>query len=122
MLTGDLFEIKETNRLSENEFNIVFSCNPLHPIFKGHFPGSPVLPGVTMIQFVRETLNNVMVKKYSLYQARSIKFVNMIDPLKEKSLSINIKTASCEQDYIDVSAVIKSDTTNFFQFRGKYRE
>lgn len=24
--------------------------NPLHPIFKGHFPDNPILPGVCMMQ------------------------------------------------------------------------
>lgn len=122
MLTGKLFHIIESNTINENELHTTFRCNVDHPIFEGHFPGSPVVPGVCMIQFVRERLSVLKNLEFSLFQARSIKFINVIDPVKEKNLSIEINAVNSDSGITEVSAIIKTETTNFFQFRGKYKE
>ena len=79
MFLNDLFYIEELsytgNRL---EANIRF--NPGHRIFAGHFPGSPVVPGVCLLEVIKETLGQVVQKELSLIAASSIKFLQMIDP------------------------------------------
>jgi len=122
MLTGDLFITNNPEQKSENEYRLLFNCNVSHPIFKGHFPGSPILPGVCMIQLVRESLSGFIRNECSLFRARSIKFVNVIVPGKEPDLVLELKINSVENDLMDVSAQIKSETTSFFQFRGQYKK
>ncbi len=122
MLTGELFHIIGSHQKSENEYQLVFCCNIAHPVFKGHFPDSPVLPGVCMIQLVREELSDFLKKDFSLFRARSIKFVNVINPVKEPKLMLELKINTTEDGLTDVSALIKSDTTSFFQFRGQYKK
>lgn len=120
MLTGDLFIISETIIKSENEYVFIFNCNVNHPIFEGHFPGQPVLPGVCMTQFVRESLSSVLKKEFHLAQSKSIKFVNVVDPRKENKLFLEIRILPNHDGYTEVSASIKSEQASFFQIKGKY--
>lgn len=120
MLTGELFIISELLAKNENEYVVVFKCNAGHPIFKGHFPSQPVLPGVCMTQFVRESLSSVLKKELRLFQAKFIKFVNVVDPEKEKNLFLEIRILPNQEGYTEVSASIKSEQVSFFQLKGKY--
>jgi 3-hydroxyacyl-[acyl-carrier-protein] dehydratase len=120
MLTGELFQIQETTILKENEYSILFRCNAAHAVFKGHFPNNPVLPGVCMVQFVRESLEVVFNKKLQLVQSKSIKFINIVNPEKENLLQLILLVTSFENELLDVSATIKSETTSFFQYKGRY--
>jgi 3-hydroxyacyl-[acyl-carrier-protein] dehydratase len=120
MLTGELFQIQETTISKENEYRILFRCNATHPVFKGHFPNNPVLPGVCMVQFVRESLERVLNKKFQLAQSKNIKFVNVVNPEKENILQLYLHVTSFENGLLDVNATIKSETTSFFQYKGRY--
>ena len=105
---------------SENEYVFIFHCNIKHPIFEGHFPNQPVLPGVCMTQFVRESLSSVLKKEFHLSQSKSIKFVNVIEPQKENKLYLEIRILPNQEGCTEVSASIKSDQVSFFQLKGKY--
>jgi len=120
MLTGSLFNIIQNAKKTESEYNISFSCNPNHPIFEGHFPGEPILPGVCMVQFVRESLEIILNQKLNLNSAKTIKFIHIIDPRKEQILILEIKTNKTVDGLIETKAIIKNETTVFFQMRGVY--
>lgn len=122
MLTGELFEIQKTINPTEDEYCISFRCNSAHPVFKGHFPGNPVLPGVTMVQFVRESMERIFNKTFQLVQSKNIKFVNVVNPEKENILQLTFHVTNAEEGMVDISATIKSDTTSFFQYKGRYQE
>ena len=54
MLLNDFFKIIETDYSKDNpgSFKVTIELNDKHKIFKGHFPGKPVLPGICKIQTV----------------------------------------------------------------------
>lgn len=41
---------------AEDRFTFRVRLDAAHPIYAGHFPGNPVLPGVCTLQIVRECL------------------------------------------------------------------
>lgn len=51
-----------------------------HPIYRGHFPGQPVTPGVCQIEAIREIVSGFFNRKLHLVQAKDIKFVGLIIP------------------------------------------
>lgn len=119
MLTGSLFNILQITNVIEVEFNISFNCNSEHKIFDGHFPGEPILPGVCMVQFVRECLEKVLNKKLQLNSSKTVKFINIINPINEKLLVLEIKTTHTENGLVEARAVIKNNESKvFFQMRG----
>lgn len=54
--------------------------NKEHEIFKGHFPGNPVMPGVCMIQIIKELTEAATGKALFLSVSSNIKFMAIINP------------------------------------------
>lgn len=85
----DLYKIIEQSA-AENSLNVRVKLNEKHPIFAGHFPGQPVMPGVCMVQMVKELLTKQLNEKLNLRQARNMKFLSMIDPRKQSEVNLAI--------------------------------
>lgn len=122
MLIGSLFNIIKKQEIAEGEFLIRFNCNPNHNIFEGHFPTEPILPGVAMVQFVRESIEMLFSKKLKLETSKTIKFIHIIDPRVEQNLVLELKINCTNNNVYETRATIKNDTTTFFQMRGNYAE
>ncbi|HRN57643.1 MAG TPA: 3-hydroxyacyl-ACP dehydratase [Agriterribacter sp.] len=74
-----------------NTARAVLELNPEHPVFEGHFPGQPVVPGVCMVQMIKEILETVTAKNLVLQQADHIKFLSVINPKEGKPLSASVQ-------------------------------
>jgi 3-hydroxyacyl-[acyl-carrier-protein] dehydratase len=61
-----------------------------HAIFKGHFPGNPVMPGVCMIQIIKELTEEATGKNLFLAVSSNIKFMAIINPEKNPDLQLAI--------------------------------
>lgn len=64
--------------------------NKNHDIFKGHFPGNPVMPGVCMIQIIKELTEEATKKNLFLTVSSNIKFMAIINPDKNPDLELSI--------------------------------
>ena len=90
MLLNNLYTIQSLN---ENE-KIIHATALLqtdHAIFKGHFPGQPVLPGVCMLEMITEITGHQLNQKFRITAAPLIKFLSMIDPGKDPLIQFEIK-------------------------------
>ena len=72
MLLNDFFTISD-KVTSETEIWAELFINANHKIFEGHFPIQPVVPGVCMMQMVKEILEQVIGKETNLVQAADMK-------------------------------------------------
>jgi len=122
MLIENLFNIINKKKIAEGEFLINFNCNSKHIIFEGHFPTEPILPGVCMVQFVRESIEMLYNKKIKLISSKTVKFIHIIDPRIEQNLVLELKINYTDNNVYETRAIIKNDTTTFFQMRGNYAE
>ena len=115
MLLNNLYTIQS---LTENEKTILASTllRPEHPIFQGHFPGQPVLPGVCMLEMITEITNNQLKQKFRITAAPLIKFLNMIDPGKDPLIQFEIKYEPAGENLI-VSGKIHSSLRVFMKFQ-----
>lgn len=67
----------------EHENGIVaaeVSFNATDAIFKGHFPGQPVVPGACMLQMEKELLEKAIGQHVQLRKAGNIKYISHITP------------------------------------------
>ena len=93
MLLNNLYTIQS---LTENEKGIQASAllRADHAIFKGHFPGQPVLPGVCMLEMITEIAGRHLKQRFRITEAPLIKFLNMIDPGKDPLIHFEIRYES----------------------------
>lgn len=120
MLTGKFFTIVSQQRPAENSVHTVIDWNAAHPIFAGHFPDQPVVPGVCMMQTIQELLGAALEKTLLVEKVANMKFLNMIDPGQTPQVTVEISWTPEEAAY-KANAVIKHDTTVFLKFQGRFK-
>ncbi|MEE4257233.1 MAG: hypothetical protein V2I47_09355 [Bacteroidales bacterium] len=119
MLLQSLYQISEFNSSGE-EFSATISFNPDHDIFKGHFPGQPVVPGVCLIHIVKELANMISGKQMLLQKGNSVKFLQLIDPRKGPEVIIKGKYSGKDESGMTISATISNEEAAFFKFKGLF--
>jgi 3-hydroxyacyl-[acyl-carrier-protein] dehydratase len=112
-------EINSTDLSAENTFTATVELNPSHKIYKGHFPEIPVAPGVTLIQMVQEILAKKIDHSLTLKEGSNIKFLAMINPLKENNITISY-TILQKDNEVDVTANISGKEIIYVKFKGKF--
>ena len=59
-----------------------------HPIYRAHFPGRPVTPGVCLVQMAVELLSLSRRQPLCLAAAKSVKFLSVVSPVETPELSV----------------------------------
>jgi len=98
--------------LDQNEdiFVANIKLNKEHEIFEGHFPGNPIMPGVCMIQIIKELTEKAVGKELFLSISSNIKFMAIINPEKNDALRLNLVITQME-DVIKVKNTTMFDDT-----------
>ena len=73
--------------------------NKDHDIFKGHFPDNPVMPGVCMMQIIKEITEKIVDKKLFMQSASNIKFLALINPYNTPELELDIDVTETDEGY-----------------------
>ena len=99
---------------------IIFSVklNPGHPVYKGHFPGNPVVPGVCQVQMIKELSSLVLNKEIILSYSDNIKFLSMIRPSETEILTLSLDIREKENECWSVNAVISRENQVFLKLKG----
>jgi len=117
MATNDIFEITGIKK-DDGQIIAGLTINSRSEIFKGHFPGQPVVPGACMLQVVKDVLASALADTFRLKKAGHLKFVNMIVPGNEVLL-LNIVYKMDEED-LSVTAKLSSADVVCFKFQGLF--
>lgn len=94
--------------------------NETHDIFKGHFPDSPVVPGVCLIQISKELLEKSLNTSTQLIQSSQVKFLAIVDPTVDAVLNVALETKE-QEGLISANAVISAGEKVFFKFKGVFK-
>src|SRR5665647_333419 len=119
MLKNELYKI---NSIAHNEGAIEASLeiNKNNELFKGHFPGHPVLPGACMLQMVKEVLEGSLHKSVQLKKADYIKFLLIVDPARSNILQIKLIYKITDNNNIHVTASLVAEKDICFKFKGLF--
>ncbi len=117
MLQGNFFTINSIHH-DENSVKASLELNPAHKIFEGHFPQTPVVPGVCMMQMTKEVLEDVIKKETKLMSAAHIKFLTVINPQETKTIQLDLKYAPRENKKIEIVASLFNEGVVYFKFKG----
>ncbi len=119
MLQGDFFTISSIQKENDS-VKALLELNASHPIFLGHFPGQPVVPGACLLQMVKEIMQSVLDNKLQLIKAHQLKFLSPIDPGKNKDLQAEFIYSISENKEISVSATFLCGGIACFKFSGYF--
>ena len=119
MLLNDFFTITDTES-SASEIWAELLINANHKIFEGHFPNQPVVPGVCMMQMVKEIVEKVLEKETNLLRADEMKFLAIIDPQVNNRIQATIAYVINEDEQIKVTGLLYKDELVHFKFKGLF--
>ena len=92
------------------------AINKNHRIFEGHFPGLPVVPGVCMLQIVREIMEVDCGKELKLSQADNMKFLSVINPEQNNEVDLIVNYTVGEGKF-SINATLFAGTVTFFKLK-----
>lgn len=88
MLLNNFFIIEEFSK-DDAAFRAVVRLNEQHPVFAGHFPGQPVVPGVFTLQVIKECIAYALEKEVRFTTIQNCKFSRTILPGEHRLLEIH---------------------------------
>jgi len=116
VLLNDFYTTLEEQQ-TDNQFSCLVVFNAAHSIFGGHFPGHPVVPGVCMMEIVKELLQGISGRPLMLSNAGNVKFLQLITPDIQPQINITWKEA--DGGY-KINASFKNEAAMLFKMDGNY--
>ncbi|MBR4492777.1 MAG: hypothetical protein IKO98_08980 [Bacteroidales bacterium] len=113
LLKDDLYQIIDSEK-SEDSSTYTLLISETSPLFKGHFPGNPVLPGVCILQIFKELVETDLAFEQPIMydEIKHCKFhlpIAMNKPFKAK-VSLSLKQ---DGNFWNLSASLKNDAAIF---------
>lgn len=118
MLIPDFYTVVDF-QVTENQVNAQIRLNPEHEVYKGHFPGQPVVPGVIQLQMIKELLEKAVNEKLLLNRMVFTKYLRMIVPGTSPVINLQINY-SMKDTARAFTAVIKDDRFVFTKVKGSF--
>jgi 3-hydroxyacyl-[acyl-carrier-protein] dehydratase len=119
MLNNDFFHIVSKSE-DTGSLRAVIKINPAHHIFEGHFPGQPVVPGVCMIQIVKELLATVTGEEPLLKGGDMFKFLSILDPTKNDEVNVDIKYEEDNTGQLNVQASLFHQQATYLKLKARF--
>lgn len=122
MILENFYTIK-SNQISEDKINHIFEIevNNKHAIFKGHFPGNPVMPGVCMMQIIKEITESIVGKKLFMEKCSNVKFLEIINPDKTPELTLELLIVEMDSN-VKVKNTTKFKDTVALKLSAQYQK
>lgn len=109
MLIKELYSIQSFTE-TDGSVQASVKLNKDHEVFKGHFPGNPIMPGVCTIQLVKELTEKALDKKLFLSVVSNVKFMAIINPEKNETIQV-VLNISEEEGTVKVKNTVSYEHT-----------
>ena len=120
MLIPNLYSIKKSEMIDDFNFNIQIELNSKHEIFDGHFPNNPIMPGVCMIQIIKELTELFTSQKLFLSKVSNVKFMAIINPFTHSILDLNLNIMNNGEE-VKVKNSSFFESTNALKFSAVFK-
>lgn len=119
-LKESLFQIC-SSRTCEAGYGFTIRLNPDHIIFKAHFPGYPVTPGVVLMQIAQELCSVALSEKLTLHSAKNVKFLRVVKPAEDTDIEIDITNVQRDNTMVSAHIEMKGNDETVAKFSMTFR-
>ncbi|MBK7763738.1 MAG: hypothetical protein IPI46_10265 [Bacteroidetes bacterium] len=98
----------------------VIHINEQHEILKGHFPTQPIVPGVCMLEMLREVLEHALACRLQMQTSQVIKFLSMFLPTQNKEAEFVIQYVQNEQGNYVIDASLLHNTIVYMKCKAAF--
>jgi len=123
MLLNNFYTVLRS-AIQDQERTVFITIHPDHPVFEGHFPGQPIVPGVCMVQIVKELLEQQEGKNLFLRESSQMKFLQLLTPSEKDELGVTIQMQPQDNDesLLRIAASIRRQDVLIFKMQGIFSE
>ena len=86
-LRDGLYTVTDRTADSSGKISYTLRLNAGHFIYRVHFPGQPITPGVCMVQIVRELMEDYTGKRLRIQAVKNVKFLTVLSPAEIPSVT-----------------------------------
>lgn len=121
-LQDNLFTILAKQQAEDGASVFQLQINKEWPIYKAHFPGHPITPGVCIVQMIQELLQVVLGREVSLRKAKNVKYLSIISPEEADELSVSFTKIEEQPDgSLKVQAQVASGETVYTKLSATFQ-
>jgi 3-hydroxyacyl-[acyl-carrier-protein] dehydratase len=122
MLIKDFYKVISIENTAENKYLAMISINEEHEVFKGHFPGNPIMPGVCMMQIIKELTEQISASSLFMQSLSNVKFMALINPFNTPELRLELDISMTDTDLVKVKNVTYFNDTLALKLSSVYRK
>jgi 3-hydroxyacyl-[acyl-carrier-protein] dehydratase len=115
MLLNSFYTLEAAPETTPTRVQATIRLNPDHAIFAGHFPGQPVVPGVCMLQIIKELLESAIGQRVQLATAGNVKFLAVLVPQAHAVVDVALNFESSDDGILLSEATISAGTARFIR-------
>lgn len=122
MLLKDLYSVISSEATDGGNQTVQIRVNPAHEIFKGHFPGNPVMPGVCMMQIIKELVEQATGTTLFMQSLANVKFMALINPEETPELRLELNISQTEDNLVKVKNTTYFNDTVALKLASTYKK
>ena len=111
----EILEIQWDEQSGEGQATVRFPRSS--PVFAGHFPQAPILPGVVLIDAAVQVVAQAMRRKLRLSQLSNAKFTNVVEPDQAVVLSFKVSPDPADASRVKVAGKWNREGAKIAEFQ-----
>lgn len=108
-LLNQMYTITGRETLDESTCSFAIHLDAEHFIYKAHFPGEPITPGVCIMQIAKELMAEAVASPLQLDTVKNIKFLRIISPLEVTDVTYTVSRISVEDDCVKAQITVQDE-------------
>lgn len=122
MILQDFYKILSEEKISDSKYIVTILVNEKHEVFKGHFPGNPIMPGVCMIQIIKELTESITKSSLMIQSLANVKFMALINPEVTPELRLEFDVTTTEDGLVKVKNTTYFNDTTALKLSNVYKK
>lgn len=113
MLAGKLYSLC-TQKCGSGSAEWTVLLNSECDIYKAHFPGNPITPGVCLLECARELLSDALGSNLRIARIRNIKYLALVSPVVTRSITFSATWSDGDEEGQFRSSITVTDADQCF--------
>jgi len=122
MVLKDFYKVVSEEKTGDAKYNIRILVNANHEVFNGHFPGNPIMPGVCMIQIIKELTESITQSSLMIETLSNVKFMALINPEINPELRLELDIVTTDNDLVKVKNTTYFNDTVALKLSNVYKK
>lgn len=106
-MIDDLYHVSELHHDGDNATCLV-KLHADHEIYRAHFPGQPVTPGVILLQVACQLLGKVIGQSLEIVAVKNVKFLAVVSPVDNPQVNFSFSHIQADEQGFSARVEVKS--------------